>query len=243
MELTGLTKDAKYLLAKKLPSKDLVALCSTNTEMRQLCMSEKFNPIWLQRLKTEYNIDYKGNDGYREYMLNTYCFNRTYWAATFNNKGPELVYKVILTRTKEEAIAKITETIISDSDYFPDDVWPAHNVSYLEIKLQFDQADEMRFGDFDIYLQKANFDLTPTINYEEIYQTKLNEVARRLFPQDEERQKDFLGDFSDMIYDFIDNGVRPTGTLIVEKLREDEMLETDPPQEVYHLLDDLFSFK
>jgi hypothetical protein len=62
-----LTLDAKFVLATKLSGNDLIRLCATDTEMRRICNSKKFNPIWVSKLKEDYNVDYQGNDGYMEY--------------------------------------------------------------------------------------------------------------------------------------------------------------------------------
>jgi len=78
--------DAKYLIAQKLSGKDLLSLCSTDTEFRGLCMSNKFNPIWQANLKKEYNVDYKGKNAYMEYLHHSYFSKQIYYTVVISRK-------------------------------------------------------------------------------------------------------------------------------------------------------------
>ncbi len=50
-----------------------------------------------------------------------------------------------------------------------------------------------------VYLYKANFNLTPTINYEQRYQAKIKELASMIYPDNEHKQDDFVHDFSEIV--------------------------------------------
>ena len=264
MELSGLTSDAKFLLAKELPTKDLLALCSTDSNMKRICISERFNPIWSQRLKNDYNIDYKGSNGYIEYMLATYVLKQKYYAAIFYNTNDMEMEDVILCRKKSEGYAKVTQKLNKimterkarnpDDDIIFED-WPYTNVSYFQVKILLSFGSrEIEIGPYKVSLERAHFDSEPVENYKEIYGNKLKAVAERLFPNDPDKREKFIENFennlSDDVLDKVPIGAdRVIGYLsdndMIPKIDEDlsqEEYDERFPQDLIEMIDDLLSF-
>ena len=190
MELSGLTSDAKFLLAKELPTKDLLSLCSTDSNMRRICISERFNPIWSQKLKEDYNIDYHGSNGYMEYMLNTYVLKQVYYAAIiYYTQGLEIDY-VFLCKTRDEGYNLLKEKL----DEMYGDGTIDDSLSYLQIKMILQVSGEINIENrFKIWLQEATFGHSSEGNsHKETYDDRLEEIATLLFPNDLDRREKFI---------------------------------------------------
>lgn len=256
MNLSSLTPDAKFEVAKKLPTHDLLAWCSTDTNMRQICLSHRFSPIWSQKLKEDYNIDYRGSNGYIEYLLTTYNLKQEYYVAIFLATDNLEVDDVILCRSREEGYAKITErlndiaienkALSQEDDVEPFIGWPYNNVPYLHVKMALDRTGSFEIGPFRVSLEKAQFNAAPVKNYQEIYQEKLRGVSERIFPHNLERRNDFIRSFEDLISDEIDNPPVFGGS-IIEKLVTDGFISPDvahglnEDESFMMMLDDLIS--
>jgi len=194
-----LTPDAKFALAQKLSGKDLVKLCATDTSMRQICATSRYDPIWVKLLKDDYNIDYIGDNAYMEYLQNTYFLTKTYYVLIFSEPDhPDEILNIIICKTREEAYEK-TFNIISknvlkgrvDSDW-----------SYLKVKASL--AAVGRIDDYKlakITLEEGNFDLEPTINYEQKYRQKLKQLSIMVHPDDKDEQRGFIHDFEIVLDD------------------------------------------
>lgn len=191
MNITDLTLDAKYVLAQQLSGEELVRLCSTNTNMRKICTTSKFNPIWIDKLKKEYNIDYTGTNAYTEYLYSTRFYKETYWVATYSVRN-NIKTKLFINR--EDAINNIANYIFATSAELGIDM----TFSYPAIKNQLIRSGRTSFGMFDlnieISLTESKFVLSQH-NYEEKYQERLRELSAMIYPNDKNQQDEFIEEF------------------------------------------------
>lgn len=242
MNISQLTPDAKFELAKKLPTHDLLALCSTDTGMRQICISNRFSPIWSQRLKENYNIDYRGPNGYIEYLLMTYTMKNKYYAATIHNMYDSSDHTVILCRSREEGYAKLTQKLNSKEMLtnitHPDYSWDRQNVPYIYIRETLNETNSFQIGPYEVSLYESSFDLTPTKNYEELYRQKLNTIIETL-------RRDFGIDTKNLDTYLLEN-LDGTGSSILQNLIDYHIIPEPTDEQNYDvlelMLDDLISF-
>lgn len=82
----NLTPDTLYSVALELDGGELMKMCSTNNETRRICTSERFNPIWTQKLLKEFNVRYQGNNAYMEYLQHAYLYKQSCWIATISSR-------------------------------------------------------------------------------------------------------------------------------------------------------------
>lgn len=64
-----LPKDLKVLLAKKLPTKDIVALCRTSKNLREICKDPRYNYFWVGKIFEDFNLEYKSDNAFEEYKF------------------------------------------------------------------------------------------------------------------------------------------------------------------------------
>lgn len=108
----NLTPDTFYSVALKLDGGELMKMCSTDNATRRICVSEKFNPVWIQKLKQDFNVDYSGNNAYMEYLQNAYLYKQKYWVATvFNKNDNEVVTAKIFKNRSDAALFLSNEAI------------------------------------------------------------------------------------------------------------------------------------
>lgn len=99
----NLTPDTFYSVALKLNGRELMKMCSANNETRRICSSEKFNPIWTEKLLKDFNVKYRGNNAYMEYLQHAYLYKQSYWVATVFNKNDNVIVTSKILRTHSDA--------------------------------------------------------------------------------------------------------------------------------------------
>jgi len=219
MKLSDLSPDAKFALAQELSGPDLVRLCATDQSMRQICATSKYNPIWIKLLKKDYDIDYKGNNGYMEYLQNTYFLNKPYYVITFvDDEHPEESDEAILCRTRKEAYNRIKEYINEKVENYGE---PDENKSYIEIKTDIERTGHTVIFGVIIYLAEAKFESEPVKDYEEEYETGLKSIAKKIYPNDEEKQTKFISDFNEIVMDQLEEDGYIDKDIIMERIREE----------------------
>ncbi len=62
-----LSSDEKMLILMKLSSSEIVKVCETSKDLSRVCYDARYNPLWYKKIREEFNIDYKGKNGYLEY--------------------------------------------------------------------------------------------------------------------------------------------------------------------------------
>ena len=194
----NLTPDAKYLVAQNLSGKDLIQLCATNSEMRKLCHSEKFNPIWKKNIKNDFGFDYKGKNGYMEYLHNTYVFKQKFWIVTMYDTNSDEIIQADIYRSYDDAISGIANDILKSISY-------GHRPTYPIIKTQIKTTGYIKHEATRYAITQGEFKNT-AIDNEKIYQAQLNELADLIYGKEnnEQLKDDFKDDFATMLEDISD---------------------------------------
>ncbi len=111
-----LNSDEKMLILMKLDSKEILKVCATSKDLSRVCNDSRYNPLWYQKIKQDFNISYNKNKGYEEYkrlfmLLHTEIFTVT--IADTNAK--EYFSELFLTR--EDAENYIFATYFYNNEY------------------------------------------------------------------------------------------------------------------------------
>ena len=62
-----LNSDEKMSILMKLTASEIVKVCQTNKELSRACGDSRYNPLWYQKIREDFNIIYKGQNAYEEY--------------------------------------------------------------------------------------------------------------------------------------------------------------------------------
>jgi hypothetical protein len=168
-----LTPDTKYLVAQKLSGKDLVKLCSTDKEMRKLCSSDKYNKLWQEKLKEDYDVKYEGKNAYMEYLQNTYFYNKGYYIVTVVAYG---YTESELFKKRKDAINWIASEINQQTEEIP----------FVVIRSSLDSDGEIILKDYGTtyYLTRSSFNNKKLKDFESEYDEKLKEITKIIGDED-----------------------------------------------------------
>jgi hypothetical protein len=108
-----LPSDMKMELAKNLKGEDILNLCKTSKEMNKICSSDRYNPLWKNKLKEEFDIHYRGKDSYNRYIRENELYQRDFYELTMNFDGDIQNY---LFTTKEKAIDYAIEIFLEEEN-------------------------------------------------------------------------------------------------------------------------------
>ena len=143
MNIQDLTPDAKFELSKHLSGSELVKLCSTSKSLRNTCNSSRFNNIWIQKIKEDFNIVYREKDAYREYLRLSYCVNKPIWVLERDDE-------TLLFNTNEDAINFVISEIMNDAYYNEEEV----SEILIGKQLELDNIFKYRRNNYYIYESK-----------------------------------------------------------------------------------------
>lgn len=113
-----LPKDMRIEVVKNLTGKDIINLCQTSTDMQKLCTETKYNLLWVQKIKEEFDIDYPGKDAYNEYVRLSYMHSKKYWSVTRLDPEAEFeeIEEIWLFEDRRKAINHIINEAMGNED-------------------------------------------------------------------------------------------------------------------------------
>lgn len=110
------TPDTLYTIGSKLRGSDIIKMCSSDTETRRICMSQKFNPLWTRKLLEDFNVVYEGNNAYMEYLQNSYLYKETYWVASIYERGDIINAKIF--KNRKDGVLFLVNQILKDTTHY-----------------------------------------------------------------------------------------------------------------------------
>lgn len=220
-----LTPDAKYLLAKKLSGEDLVRLCATDVNMRQICFSPRYNEIWKDKLKQDYNMDYNGENSYMMYLQHTYFYKQEYWIAIVRDL--DVIVDSKFFKSSDEAIQYLAPQIQSTGELpFP----------IIEVRLKSS-------GKISLYNREKVFEITSVtfdyqkLSYKEAYDKKLKEIGEIIYKNSDTEfseenfinkfVNDFRALFEEYLSDIDEYNIANDTDRFIESLQNDDYNITD----------------
>jgi hypothetical protein len=201
----NLTPDAKYSIATKLSGKELTSFCSTDSEMRRLCSSSKFSPIWQKHIKNDFNIDYIGKHGYMEYLQYTYIFNQKLWVVTVLDTDQKSIMKAEIFKNFNEAVIGISNEIEKEKEMTKINMG---YLSYPSIKAHFENHNSIKYRSYIYEITEGNFQHTSDEKEKE-YEKQLNILAdiaygNNLNKDEEYLKNDIKNDFKTAVENSLD---------------------------------------
>lgn len=110
-----LPSDMKMELSKKLKGEDILNLSRTSKEMYKMCSSDRYDPLWQNKLKEEFNIQYRGKKSYNRYMQEASLYKRNFYQLEINFDGDRQYH---LFTTREEAVHDAIEILLEDEENY-----------------------------------------------------------------------------------------------------------------------------
>lgn len=110
------TPDTLYMIGSKLKGSEIIKMCSSDTETRRICMSQKFNPLWTRKLLEDFNVVYEGNNAYMEYLQYSYLYKKTYWVASIYERGDIINTKIF--KNRKDGVLFLVNQILKDTTHY-----------------------------------------------------------------------------------------------------------------------------
>jgi hypothetical protein len=125
------------------------------------------------------------------WSITKYIFYKNYYyAVVYTDMDHHEVISVELFKNKNDAIADIATYVIE----YPSEM------SYPIIKGKLENINEIEVGNIKISLhENTPFKTKKQYNYEERYENKLKELAKMVYPNDEEAHESFVSEFKEFI--------------------------------------------
>ncbi len=110
-----LNTDVKMKILMDLSSDEIIRVCQTNKDLSRACGDTRYNPLWYQKIKQDFDITYNGNNGYEEYKF-LYRLHRTPIYTVSASFGEDI--KTNISLTYEDALEFLnTETEWLEEEY------------------------------------------------------------------------------------------------------------------------------
>jgi hypothetical protein len=109
--MENLNSDEKMSILMKLEGKEINKVCQVSKIMRKICTDERYNPLWRNKIKEEFNIVYTGSKAYDEFKFLYRLKNTEIHTVKITNEydwGSD--GKVMLFYTERAAFNFMTET-------------------------------------------------------------------------------------------------------------------------------------
>jgi len=111
-----LNSDEKMSILMNLEGKEINKVCQTSKTMQKICNDERYNPLWKNKIREEFNIVYKGSKANDEFKF-LYRLNNTKLhtvkIGVEHNWGEECTVKNFYT--KEAAFNFMIEEALNDA--------------------------------------------------------------------------------------------------------------------------------
>lgn len=166
--MENLTPDTKYLLAEQLSGEDLVKFCSTNASMRQICSSSRYDQIWKDKLKKDFNMNYIGDNPYMMYLQHTYFYKETYWVAI--EREENIIIDTKLFRSWDEAVQYLFMKIMKKYEV-PFSVLETNLIIFGNLEIADEPVVEITTADFRCDNNCVK----------EFYNRKLREIGKSIY--------------------------------------------------------------
>ena len=75
-----LNSDEKMSILMKLTGEEIIKVCQTSKNMSRICNDERFTPLWRNKIKEEFNVEYNGTNGYERYKYLYMLYRQTFYA-------------------------------------------------------------------------------------------------------------------------------------------------------------------
>ena len=134
-----LNSDEKMSILMKLEGKEISRVCQSSKTLQKICTDERYNPLWRNKIKEEFNTDYKDTQVYDEFKF------------LYRLKNIEL--HVVKVNTGDNVYADIFYTRRAA---FDDMIKLAYNNDYRYGEENFKQVIEQNIYDFFLNVNVGN---------------------------------------------------------------------------------------
>lgn len=174
-----LNSDEKMTILMKLKGQEIVRVCQTSKELNRICNDDRFNPLWRNKIREEFNIDYKGERGFDEYKYLTQSYARNFYIVVGVNKDQPEDFSANIFDTRAKAEANILDRAFPGKFKYSQIISTLREVGHVTIRDTLYSIEERKMG--------RNFK-----NYEkeeELYQINAKKFFD-LFGEDEDKKED-----------------------------------------------------
>ena len=183
-----LNSDEKMSILMKLSGEEIIRVCQTSKDMSRICNDERFTPLWRNKIKAEFDIEYNEKNGYERYKYLYMLYRQVFYAVVDVDMEQSLSSDAILFDTREKAEAYILAMVSEKLTY-------SQVISTLRIVGHISYGNTIyKIQEHKLYNNSTNYD-----KEEETYQID-KEKFLNLFGKDRENVESRIEDEFQEIY-------------------------------------------
>ena len=211
LKMEKLNSDAKMQILMKLSGDEIIKVCQTSKDLYRACNDERYTPLWRQKIKDEFNIDYNGERGYDKYRDLKTIFGTTYYIVTMIDAEDVEGSFSTMFLTKEQAEMFI---VVQFVDRF----------TYSQIKSSLRASNEVR-DSFQLYkIEEHKMHPIPSSDFEDF------EEEKRQFEEEYEKIKKDKGRDFDLLVSDVVNGLNSKIAKGISKKKLENEIDESVPQ-------------
>ena len=183
-----LNSDEKMSILMKLGGEEIIRVCQTSKDMSRICNDERFTPLWRNKIKEEFNLEYNEKSGYEKYKYLYMLYKQTFYSVVDVDGNQSLSADTTLFDSREKAEAYIVANVSEKLTY-------SQIISTLRIVGHISYGNTIyKIQEYKLYNNSTNYD-----KEEETYQIDKEEFLN-LFGKDRENVESRIEDEFQEIY-------------------------------------------
>jgi hypothetical protein len=192
-----LNSDEKMSILIKLPPHEIVKVCQTSKEMNRICNDKRYDPLWREKIREDFDFIYRGEGGYDKYRDLKILYTTDFFVVNvFNTEEQFNSYSVLFdNRDKAEAF------ILSANK----------NLTYAQIKTSLNFQENLQTDTYIYSIQETNLKkiekekLSKLLNEKQLYELEKDKFYS-LFKNDEEEEEDIESALDELML-YLINGI------------------------------------
>ncbi len=111
-----LNSDEKISILMKLSTKEIIYVCQVNKNLSNICKNNRYDSLWIKKIKEDFNTEYKGINAYEEYKRLFLLYNTKYYLLKMKIVGDIEEYDMLYLEKNEVINFIVREIQLSDSE-------------------------------------------------------------------------------------------------------------------------------
>lgn len=154
--MENLNSDEKMKILINLQGHEIVKVCQTSKKMQLICSDERYNPLWKNKIKNEFNIDYNKEKAFKKYKELSILYNTTYLLFCYidedeTGETPRIYFPL-------NKLEQIIEEIKEEGDPDEEELFsfyilvPDRKVLHFNKRENYRLRKELLFSNYDMYI-------------------------------------------------------------------------------------------
>lgn len=119
VQMARLGNDMKIKLLLELPQNEIIHICENSNSMNKICKTDKYNDLWIAKIRQDFNSEYEGSNAYKEYRFLVELYDRNLYIVNMldpNVAEPDI--NTMIFTNLEKALNYLYEALKDEDDEY-----------------------------------------------------------------------------------------------------------------------------